>query len=147
MLQERTIRLQFDDCPCPAIACVNKPYCYNPLAYDLDDDSLSYELVAQVGLDAVPVVMPSIYMFPDDVGGGNLTINEETGTVCWNNPMMQERFNFTIKITEWRNGVSIGSVLRDVQLTVKSKLYQYSPQILSIQDTCIVAGESLTFYC
>ena len=136
---------QFDDCPCPAIACVNKPYCYNPLAYDLDDDSLSYELVAPLGLDAVPLVMPSIYMFPDDVGGGNLTINEETGTVCWNNPMMQGEFNFTIKITEWRNGVSIGSVLRDVQLTVKANCTNDPPQILSIQDTCIVAGESLTF--
>ena len=84
---------QFDDCPCPAIACVNKPYCYNPLAYDLDDDSLSYELVAPLGLDAVPLVIPSIYMFPDDVGGGNMTIDPVTGTVCWNNPMMQGEFN------------------------------------------------------
>lgn len=136
---------QFDDCPCPAIACVNKPYCYNPLAYDLDDDSLSYELVAPLGLDAVPLVIPSIYMFPDDVGGGNMTIDPVTGTVCWNNPMMQGEFNFTIKINEWRNGVSIGYVIRDVQLTVQANCLNDPPEILPIQDTCIVAGETISF--
>ena len=33
--------IQFDECPCRKIACVNKPYTYNPMGYDPDGDSLS----------------------------------------------------------------------------------------------------------
>ena len=39
----------FNDCPCPAQACVGQQYCYNNLAVDIDDDSLSYMLVAPFG--------------------------------------------------------------------------------------------------
>ena len=44
--------VQFSECPCPEIACVNKPYCYNPMAVDPDGDSLSYELVPPLGVGA-----------------------------------------------------------------------------------------------
>ena len=135
--------VQFDDCPCPEIACVNKPYCYNPLAYDIDDDSLSYELVAPLGVQAVPLSIPAIYMFPDDIGGGNMTIDPIYGTVCWNNPMVQGEFNFTIKVSEWRNGNLVGSVIRDIQLTVQSNCLNDPPEIDPIPDTCIVAGATL----
>lgn len=134
---------QFDDCPCPAIACINKPYCYNPLAYDLDDDSLSYELVAPLGLNALPLAIPSIYSYPDDIGGGNISIDPATGTVCWLNPMMQGEFNFTIKISEWRNGNIIGFVMRDIQLTVQANCLNDPPEVDPVDDTCIVAGETL----
>ena len=135
---------QFDDCPCPAIACVNKPYCYNPLAYDLDDDSLSYELVAPLGQFALPLAVPSIYSFPDAIGGGIISIDPVTGTVCWNNPMMQGEFNFTIKISEWRNGNAIGFVMRDIQLTVQANCQNDPPVIDPIADTCVVAGQTIT---
>ena len=34
--------------------------------------------------------------------------------------MLQGEFNFTIKIVEWRNGSIVGSVIRDLQLTVEN---------------------------
>ncbi len=135
--------VQFDNCPCPEIACVNKPYCYNPLGYDIDDDSLSYELVPPLGVQAVPLSIPAIYMYPDDIGGGNMIIDPIHGTVCWNNPMVQGEFNFTIKITEWRNGNLVGSVIRDIQLTVQSNCLNDPPEIDPIPDTCVVAGDTI----
>ena len=134
--------VQFDDCPCPEIACVNKPYCYNPLAYDIDDDSLSYELVPPLGVQAVPLSIPVVYMYPDDIGGGNMSIDPINGTVCWNNPMVQGEFNFTIKISEWRNGNLVGSVIRDIQLTVQANCLNDPPEIDPIPDTCFTAGDT-----
>ena len=97
--------VQFDECPCPAIACVVKIYCYNPQAVDPDNDSLSYELTAPFGADCLPMGIQATYLFPNDVAGGTLNIDATTGTVCWDSPGMIGEFNFTIKITEWRNGV------------------------------------------
>ena len=136
--------VQFDNCPCPEIACVNKPYAYNPLAYDLDDDSLSYELVAPLGVFAVSLSMPAIYVFPNNIGGGGFSIDPVFGTVTWNNPMIQGEFNYAIKISEWRNGNFVGSVIRDVQVTVQGNCNNDPPEISPLPDTCIVAGENLS---
>lgn len=136
--------VQFDECPCPAIGCVNKPYCYNPMAYDPDGDSLSYELVPPLGVGANPLLISSYYVYPDAIGGGVLSIDPFSGTVCWNNPMLQGEFNFTIKIVEWRNGSMVGSVLRDVQLTVENNCPNDPPIINPIADTCVQAGATFT---
>ena len=135
--------VQFTECPCPAVGCLNKPYCYNPMGYDPDGDSLSYELVVPLGQDAIPLLLGSYYVFPDAIGGGNFTIDPVFGTVCWNNPLMIGEFNFTILISEWRNGYKIGSVIRDVQLTINNNCSNNPPNISPIEDTCIKAGSTL----
>ena len=135
--------VQFSECPCPALGCVNKPYCYNPMSYDPDGDSLSYELVIPLGSGGVPLILGNFYVFPDAIGGGNLTIDPVYGTICWNNPMVVGEFNFTIKISEWRNGYLVGSVLRDVQLTIKNNCTNNPPDIVPINDTCVEAGNTI----
>ena len=137
--------VQFDECPCPAIACVNKAYCYNPMAFDLDGDSLSYELVPPLGAGANPLNISNYYVYPDIIGGGNFSIDPVFGTVCWNNPMQQGEYNFTIKISEWRNGYPVGTVIRDVQLTVQNNCPNNPPIINPIPDTCVQAGNTLNF--
>ena len=136
--------VQFSECPCPEIACVNKPYCYNPMAVDPDGDSLSYELVPPLGVGATPLIIPTLYIYPDQVGGGNFTVDSISGTVCWNNPMVQGEYNFALKIYEWRNGVLVGFVVRDVQLTVQSNCLNDPPEIDPISDTCLIAGENIS---
>lgn len=139
--------LIFDDCPCPAIACVGKEYCYNPQAVDPDGDSLSYELIAPLGLNAEALPIPTVYLYPNQVnsGGGTMTIDPSTGTMCWDSPHMIGEFNFTIKITEWRNGFEVGFVIRDVQLTVQSNCNNDPPIINPIPDICVTAGEAVQF--
>ena len=54
--------VQFTECPCPAVGCVNKPYCYNPMGYDPDGDSLSYELVIPLGTGALPLILGNFFL-------------------------------------------------------------------------------------
>ena len=135
--------VQFSDCPCPELGCVNKPYCYNPMAFDPDGDSLSFELVAPLGIGAEPLPVPNYYVFPDVIGGGDFSIDPVFGTICWNNPVQQGEYNFTIKVSEWRNSFLVGSVLRDVQLTIQNNCQNDPPEINPISDVCVIAEETI----
>ncbi|UKN00846.1 gliding motility-associated C-terminal domain-containing protein [Paracrocinitomix mangrovi] len=134
--------LVIEDCPCPEFACLNKLYCYNLSAYDPDGDSLSYSLVPCRGEDCLEMIMPEIYEYPDAVGGGTMTIDPITGTLCWDSPQFQGEYNLAIKITEWRNGFYVGSVIQDMQLTVKA-CNNDPPVIKDVSDTCVFAGNQV----
>lgn len=134
----------FNDCPCPEIACVNKRYCYNPQATDPDGDSLSYALVPCLGFGCNPLSTPVVYQYPDNYGG-TISINSNSGTLCWINPTRLGEYNIAILVTEWRNGIRIGTVLRDVQITVDGACNNDPPVITTITDTCVVAGDLVNF--
>ena len=134
--------LIIEDCPCPEFACQNKLYCYNLSAYDPDGDSLSYALVPCRGEDCLEMPIPEVYQYPDDVGGGMLSIDPISGTLCWDAPLVAGEFNLAIRISEWRNGFYIGSVLQDLQLTVRA-CDNDPPVIEDVADTCVFAGANL----
>ncbi len=139
--------IQFDECPCPEIACVNKPYVYNPMGYDPDGDSLSYSLVNPLGQGAMPL-SNTVYTIPNLIpqnAGSSFGIDPISGTVSWTNPQMQGEYNFTIKITEWRNGFEIGEVIRDVQLTVTAQCPNNPPSIAAIPDQCVKVDDTLNY--
>ena len=133
--------LIIEDCPCPEFACLNKTYCYNLSAYDPDGDSLAYSLVPCRGEDCLEMSIPAVYNYPHDVGGGFLSIDSITGTLCWENPLVQGEYNLAIKISEYRQGIYIGSVLQDMQLTVKACAND-QPEIVEKPDTCIFVGDN-----
>ncbi|MCB0477805.1 MAG: gliding motility-associated C-terminal domain-containing protein [Crocinitomicaceae bacterium] len=139
--------VQFDDCPCPELACAGQQWFYNSLAYDPDGDSLSYELVFCKGEFCVDF-SSQIYQFPDDFNApvnGNFVIDPVTGTITWDGPgpVTVGEYNVAIKVREWRSGVNIGSVIRDMQITVKP-CANGPPEIDPIEDTCVVAGTYLS---
>lgn len=137
--------VQFDECPCPAIACLGKIYCYNPQAVDPDGDSLSYELVSPLGSDCNPIGLGGSYVLPHVRGGGSSSLDPQTGTYCWDAPGMVGEFNFTIKITEWRNGFAVGYVYRDVQLTVDGNCDNNPPTVTAPPEICVTAGDNINF--
>ena len=57
---------------------------------------------------------------------------------------MQGEYNFALKILEWRNGILVGFVVRDIQLTVQSNCLNDPPEIEPISDTCLLAGENIS---
>lgn len=134
--------LIIEDCPCPEFACVNEIYCFNIAAYDPDGDSLSYSLVPCRGIDCLEMSIPAIYRYPNEVGGGEIAIDPVTGTMCWDKPLLQGTYNIAIKISEYRNGFYVGSVLQDMQFQVTTCEHT-APTIETIADTCIFAGDSL----
>lgn len=112
-------------------ACVDAVYQHNPGAFDSDGDSLVYELVTPKGENGDPI---SGYGLPDGT-----TINSETGTVTWDKPVIPGEFNIAILITEYRNGFKIGSLIRDMQITVGS-CDNNPPQISGASEICVIAG-------
>lgn len=134
----------FSDCPCPEYACGNTKYCYNPQAFDPDGDSLSYSLVACLGNGCNPMAVPLVYQFPDNYGG-TISIDPTSGTMCWDAPSIIGEYNVAILIEEWRSGLRIGSILRDIQITVLGNCNNDPPVISEVRDTCVVAGDNLAF--
>lgn len=138
--------VQFNDCPCPAIGCVNHIYTYNSQAYDPDGDSLSYSLVAPYGAGCTQLVQPTVYVYPNQVGGGTFSIDQVTGTITWDSPGMLGEFNYAVKTTEWRNGVVVGEVVRDIQVTIESNNCNNNPPTVTAPaENCIIAGNTLQF--
>ncbi len=124
--------------------CVDKIFYHNPGAYDPDGDSLSFSLLKCRG--AGGEVIPG-YLFPDKVlpdPENSFTIDKTTGDVVWDAPNLQGEFNIAILIEEWRQGVKVGSVVRDMQIQITS-CDDNPPVIETIDDTCIIAGEILNF--
>lgn len=119
--------------------CVNKPFYHNPGAYDVDGDSISYRLTDCRGMDGLPI--PG-FELPET--SNIFELNEVTGDLTWDSPVMQGEYNIAMLIEEWRNGILIGSVTRDMQILIASCDNEI-PEIQTIMDTCIEAGSTLSF--
>lgn len=125
-------------------ACVGKCFLHNPGAYDLEGDSISYELTVCRGNDGIPI--PG-YSNPS-TGGGTYNVNATSGTLTWCTPQMQGEYNLAMIIREWRKDDAgkyflIGYILRDLQVTVGS-CNNNQPSIKPITDTCVLAGSIIT---
>lgn len=123
-------------------ACVCKPFVHNPGAYDPDGDSLAYKLIDCRGQGGITV--PG-YFIPSGIA-----IDAYTGDLYWPCPgSKQGEYNFAILIEEWKRVGSkvflVGSVVRDMQITVKAGCTNNPPVIANINDTCVIAGTQLKF--
>ncbi len=119
--------------------CVGQPFYHNPGAYDPDGDSLSYKLVVCKGAGGKDI--PG-YTFPK--ASDYFRIDSVSGEIQWVNPVLQGEYNVAFLTEEWRRGVMIGYVRRDMQITIVSCSHK-PPVIITANDTCIVAGDSLRF--
>lgn len=128
-------------------ANLNDTFFHNPGAYDPDGDSLVYELMPC--LEAQSQNVP-LYVYPDaycqNIGQTNntFTINRQTGQIIWATPCQLGIFNIAILIHEYRNGINMGTLIRDMQIIVLNEIND-PPRLTIIQDTCIRAGSSLQF--
>ncbi len=121
------------------MGCVGYLFVHNPGAYDPDGDSLSYKLVKCRGAQGLEI--PG-YSFPQ--ASTSFSINPVTGDLTWQNPTMQGEFNVAILIEEWRNGVRIGYITRDMQIIIAA-CSNHPPVIDPLPDTCVEAGDTLVF--
>ena len=117
--------------------CVGFPFYHNPGAYDVDGDSLAYELVYCRGIDGNFI---GGYSYPN--ASVSFSIDPITGTLSWLNPTMVGEYNVAIIIKEYRNGVLVGSITRDMQITIAA-CNNVPPIIESLNDTCIEVGQTL----
>jgi gliding motility-associated-like protein len=122
---------------------VDQRFVHNPNAYDPDGDSLHFSIIAPMQGPGLPVngyTPPNlINPGPDNV----LTINPNTGELVWEYPQRQGIYNIAILIREYRNGILIGTVIRDLQIIIEAT--NNRPPVVNVQTQyCIVAGDSIT---
>jgi gliding motility-associated-like protein len=122
-------------------ACPGQIFIHNPGAYDPDGDSISYRIVSCRGENGV--VIPG---FVQPVSTNSFTLNPVTGDLIWDTPPLSGigEYNVAFIIEEWRNGILIGSVTRDMQIDVVPCQNQ-PPTIIGLPDLCVDAGTSIGF--
>ncbi len=128
-------------------------YTYNPGAFDPNGDSLAYKLhpsQQNVGTEDEPVArnvtgfqLPNAFggtALPNPPGGPpQFTIDPISGQLTWNTPGRLGDYNIAIIIEEWRDGIKIGEILRDMQIRVVPTENR-PPQLTVPPDICVVAG-------
>ncbi len=131
-------------------ACTNKLWTHNPGAFDPDGDSLSYRLLESQTYNPdfnTRLINCPGYQFPDRFPVSPLnqfTIDPRTGVVTWQTPQAEGIYNFAIRVIEWRNGVAIGEVIRDVAVIV-GNCRNNPPDIRAPLDLCARPGQTVTF--
>jgi gliding motility-associated-like protein len=121
------------------VGCVDVPFYHNPGAADPDGDSLAYSLIICRGIYGENI--PG-YSYPTT--SNSISINALTGDFYWDSPVRQGEYNIAILIEEYRLGVKVGEVVRDMQILITA-CNNYPPTIAAINDTCINAGDILQF--
>lgn len=124
------------------VACVGQPFIHNPNAFDTDGDSIAYALISP--LSAENEVVPN-YLFPDQLLPGTnnqIFLDNVTGDFIWRFPPQQGEYNIAFQIKEYREGVLINTVIRDMQILVR-KCTSSPPTIDTKDEICVVAGETI----
>ncbi|MBC8265754.1 MAG: gliding motility-associated C-terminal domain-containing protein [Flavobacteriales bacterium] len=104
----------FSVLPVPFI-CNGMTYCYNNGATDVDGDSLVYSLVTPLTNTGTVNYLGGYST--NNPAGGTTMFDPVTGNLCLTtvNTLVTV---IAIKVSEYRNGVLIGSVIRDIQVNV-----------------------------
>ena len=110
---------------------------YNPLPFDPDGDSLVWTISVPLGQGSpVPVDVLGYGSLSDTLlysnPNGIFSIDAITGQISWN-PKMVGNFVAAFAIAEYRNGVLIGGMSRDMQFIVVPDSLNAMPQISNMQ--------------
>lgn len=124
--------------------CIGKKFVHNVNAYDPDGDSLSYDLI--VPYQAINLEVPN-YKFPDLIIPGpdnKILLDKTTGNFVWTAPQKEGEYNIAILIKEYRNGILLNSIVRDMQITIENCSNE-PPELIIPSDICVIAGNKVEF--
>ncbi len=124
--------------------CIGKKFIHNLNAYDPDGDSLSFDLI--VPFQARGSEVPN-YRFPDQIIAGpdnKISLDRATGNFTWESPQREGEYNIAFLIKEYRNGILLNSIIRDMQITIEN-CSNDPPEITIPKDFCVVAGTRIEF--
>ena len=114
-------------------------FIHNPAAYDPDGDSISYTITTCTGAGGQPI---EGYVLP---AATDTLLITKTGDLTWITPAQIGVYNIAIWVEEWREGLIIDRIARDMQIDVYET--DNNPPVNStISDTCLLAGDTLNIY-
>ncbi len=143
---------QFGTSPTPYY-CLGQQINYNPGAFDADGDSLAYDLLQPRTTNNATIPFAANYSLTQPIrnigGAGAVQVDPITGTLTCI-PSVQQVAVVTYRVREYRNGVLIGSVTRDVQVVVRPCLGNTSPTASGVNGsgnytTTVCAGTPVSF--
>lgn len=120
-------------------ACFNRLFVHNPGAVDPDGDSLAYEI--QPSRTTGGLIADGYYYPPSS---DSIAVDPISGDLIWDKPSQTGSYNVAMKIKEFRNGVLIGYVIRDMQIDV-SPCSNNPPIIVAKDNYCVEANDFLFF--
>lgn len=120
-------------------AAVGQVFVHNPGAFDPDGDSLSYKLTTCRAENGEPI---EGYTLPQ--ASNSISVNEITGDLVWDSPVSPGVYNVAMLIEEWRKGVKIGSIIRDMQIEVYRT--DNKPPIINADLNVCIQADSLLKY-
>lgn len=120
-------------------AALGYTFIHNPGAYDVDGDSLSYNLTVCTREEGKPI---ENYTYPP--ASEAFYVDSITGDLVWDAPTKMGKYNVAMEINEWRNGIRIGSIVRDMQIEVY-ETDNNPPENGPLSDFCIEAGDTLWY--
>ncbi len=125
------------------IACVGETFIHIPNGFDEDGDSLVYELGVPLGENGEEV--PD-YQLPNEIipNNNSFSFNTEDGQIIWDSPQKAGEYNVSFYVNEYRDGVLLNRVLRDMQIFVLN-CNNEPPELTVPDEICVVAGESVEF--
>ena len=124
-------------------ACIGEPFIHIPAAYDEDDDSLVFELTVPYDGNGEQI---EDYQYPNEIipTNNNFSFNTTNGEILWETPQKTGEYNVAFLVKEYRNGVLLNTMIRDMQIFVLD--CDNSPPSIEVPDEiCVVAGETINF--
>ncbi|MCF2445884.1 gliding motility-associated C-terminal domain-containing protein [Dyadobacter sp. CY345] len=132
------------------IAAVGQRYIHNPGAFDADGDSIAYRLyrpqqsTRRGGLGVtLGYTQPNLSFPPGATEAGQspatFSMNPLTGDLIWDAPVIKGYYNVAFVVEEWRDGVKIGEIIRDMQIIVEDARND-RPVLDLLPDICVEAG-------
>jgi len=138
----------FSNKPVP-FACLGQQFCFNHGATDVDGDSLVYSLITPYQNANTTVQYNAPYSATSPLASTPaVSFNNATGDICMTPTALQVTV-MAVLVREYRNGVLIGSVERDIQVTVLN-CNNNLPTLTGINgtnsfSTSVCAGQQLCF--
>lgn len=121
------------DVPARGIICLNQPNTMIHTATDFDGDLLVYSLYAPLHGPNIPVTYEAGYSFTNPINNSNFNFSNGILDVT---PTEISVTVIGVLVEEYRDGVLIGSVMRDFQVTVVDECPQ-NPDGLFQSDTIV----------
>jgi hypothetical protein len=126
-----------------------QPYVHVPNAFDIDGDSLAYELV--VPMAGTAELVPN-YQFPDQISpsaDNKVVFNALTGEFNWTSPITPGDYCIAILAKSYHNGVLIEQVRRDMVIFIQSFVNHpptivLNPEFNSADIVEVTVGQTVT---
>jgi gliding motility-associated-like protein len=107
--------------------CINNQFYYSQLANDIDGDSLVFSLaISETALNTSVTYAPGYTYLTPLASSTPFTIDSQTGTISFTPSVLQVGV-MAVVVEEFRNGVKIGQIKRDMQMKIESTCIGTTP--------------------